>query len=49
MSKQNERLYKLDENGTQWFFYKNRRTKYIVRAATASKEDIKNLKKGILG
>ena len=45
MGKQNERLYKLDENGIQWFFYKDRRTKYIVRAVTASKEDIKKLLK----
>ena len=37
--------YKLDENGIQWFFYKDRRTKYIVRAVTASKEDIKKLLK----
>ena len=38
-----ERVYRLDEDGKEWFYYVDNRTKFTVRAVTTSEEDINEL------
>ena len=35
-----ERVYRIDENGTEFFYYHDPRTNYTVRAVTDDKHDI---------
>ena len=38
-----ERIYRIDDNGTEWFYYCDPRTKYTIRAATDEKSDLDKL------
>ena len=38
-----ERVYRIDENGTEFFYYHDPRTNYTVRAVTDDKHDIESL------
>ncbi len=43
LSNGQERIYRLDENGTEWLWYQDPKTKYIIRSATINEEDIQKL------
>ena len=37
------RVYKTDEEGNEWFFYKDKETNLILRAATETEADLKKI------